>query len=62
MILAAAAMRASTTVLRLRQERRLQECGTSTLYPGMRHETMHEKDADKVMKGVADWVLENIKK
>ena len=35
---------------------------TSTLYPGMRHETMHEKDADKVMKAVADWVLDKTKK
>lgn len=33
---------------------------TSTLYPGMRHETMHEKGADDVMKNVADWVLKNI--
>jgi alpha-beta hydrolase superfamily lysophospholipase len=33
---------------------------SSTLYPGMRHETLHEKDADHVMKDTADWILKNI--
>lgn len=32
----------------------------SRLYPHMRHETLHEDDAEKVMKDTADWILEKI--
>jgi alpha-beta hydrolase superfamily lysophospholipase len=33
---------------------------TSSLYEGMRHETMHEKDGRKVMEDTAAWILANI--
>lgn len=30
------------------------------LYPHMRHETLHEEDANTVMKNTADWILEKV--
>lgn len=32
----------------------------SRLYPHMRHETLHEDDAETVMKDTADWILEKV--
>lgn len=33
----------------------------TSMYPGMRHETLHEDKAESVMKDVADWVLAHTK-